>query len=103
MPTSFHAGTYSAVRHYLRAVEAAGTDDAATVAGKMRELPVEDMFAHGGIVRQDGRMVHDMVFAQVKAPAESLGEWDLYKVVRTVPGDTAFRPQSEGGCPLIAK
>ncbi|MCW2239734.1 ABC transporter substrate-binding protein [Azospirillum canadense] len=103
MPTSFQAGTYSAVRHYLRAVEAAGTDDADAVVAKMREMPVDDMFARGGKVRPDGRMVHDMVFAQVKSPSESKGEWDLYKIVQTVPGDAAFRPLDKGGCKLAAR
>jgi branched-chain amino acid transport system substrate-binding protein len=103
MPTSFQAGTYSAVRHYLRAVAAAGTDDADAVAAKMRELPVEDMFARNGKVRADGRMVHDMVFAQVKAPTESKDEWDVYRVVRMVPGDEAFRPLDKGGCPLVTQ
>ncbi|MGX7704924.1 ABC transporter substrate-binding protein [Methylobacterium sp. Gmos1] len=102
MPTSFQAGTYSAVRHYLHAVAAAGTDDAAAVADKMREMPVEDMFARGGRVRPDGRMVHDMVFARVKTPAASRSAWDLYDVVRIVPGEDAFRPLSRGGCPLVA-
>lgn len=103
MPTSFHAGTYSAVRHYLKAVKALGSDEANAVAAKMRELPVEDMFAHGGKIREDGRMVHDMIFAQIKMPTESSGEWDLYKVVATVPGDKVFRPLGEGGCPLVAR
>jgi branched-chain amino acid transport system substrate-binding protein len=100
MPTSFQAGTYSAVRHYLRAVSAAGTVEADKVAAKMREMPVDDMFARGGRIRPDGRMVHDMVFAQVKTPGESRGEWDLYKIIRIVPGDAAFRPIDKGGCPL---
>lgn len=102
MPTSFQAGTYSAVLHYLRALDAAGTDDGPAVAAKMREMPVQDMFARNGKVREDGRMVHDMVFARIKSPAESRGEWDVYNVVGTVPGDQAFRPSSEGGCPLVA-
>jgi branched-chain amino acid transport system substrate-binding protein len=103
MPTSFQAGTYSAVRHYLRAVAAAGTDDASAVAAKMREMPVEDMFARGGRIRADGRMVHDMIFAQVKGLGESKGKWDLYKVIRTVRGDDAFRPLDKGGCPLVSQ
>ena len=102
MPTSFQAGTYSAVLHYLRALDAAGTEDGPAVAAKMREMPVRDMFARGGRVRADGRMVHDMVFARIKSPAESRGEWDLYDVAGLVPGDQAFRPLSEGGCPLAA-
>ncbi len=103
MPTSFQAGTYSAVRHYLRAVAAAGTDAADAVIAKMREMPVDDIFAHGGKLRPDGRMVHDMLFAQVKTPSESRGEWDLYKIIETVPGDIAFRPIDKGGCRLAAR
>ena len=67
----------------------------------MREMPVKDFFAENGVVRPDGRMVHDMYLAQVKTPAESKGPWDLFKILGTVPGDKAFRPMSEGGCPLV--
>ncbi|MFE1602277.1 ABC transporter substrate-binding protein [Methylobacterium sp. ID0610] len=101
MPTMHQAGVYSAVGHYLKAVQAAGTDDALTVVAKMREMPVDDMFAKGGKVRADGRMVHDMYLMQVKTPKESKSEWDLYKLIATVPGDEAFRPLSEGNCPLV--
>ncbi|WP_298953556.1 ABC transporter substrate-binding protein [uncultured Methylobacterium sp.] len=101
MPTMHQAGVYSAVGHYLKAVKAAGTDDAKTVMAKMRELPVDDMFARGGRIREDGRMVHDMYLMQVKTPAESKGEWDLYKQVAVVKGDDAFRPMGEGNCPLV--
>ncbi|ACL61797.1 ABC transporter substrate-binding protein [Methylobacterium nodulans] len=101
IPTMHQAGVYSAVGHYLKAVQAAGTDDALKVVAKMREMPVEDMFAHGGRVREDGRMVHDMYLMQVKTPKESTGEWDLYKLIATVPGDEAFRPLAEGNCPLV--
>ncbi len=69
----------------------------------MRDLPVNDMFATRGRVREDGRMVHDMYLMQVKTPAESSGEWDMYKLLATVPGDEAYRPMSEGGCPLVQK
>ncbi len=101
MPTMHQAGVYSSVLHYLKAVQAAGTDDAKTVIAKMRETPVNDMFATNGRIREDGRMVHDMYLMQVKTPKESTGEWDLYKLVATVPGDEAFRPLNEGGCPLV--
>ncbi|WP_018263532.1 ABC transporter substrate-binding protein [Methylobacterium sp. WSM2598] len=101
MPTMHQAGVYSAVTHYLKAVREAGTDDALKVVAKMREMPVDDMFATGGRVREDGRMVHDMYLMQVKTPQESKGEWDLYKLLATVPGDEAFRPLAEGGCPLV--
>ena len=101
MPTMHQAGVYSSVLHYLKAVQAAGTDDAKTVVARMRETPVNDMFATNGKIREDGRMVHDMYLMQVKTPKESTGEWDLYKLIATVPGDEAFRPLSEGGCPLV--
>jgi len=103
MPTMAHAGVYSAVRHYLRAVAAAGTDDAHAVAGKMRELRVDDFFARGGEVRADGRMVHDMFLVQVKQPYESRYPWDYYKILSVIPRDRAFRPLAESECRLIAK
>ncbi|KCV81353.1 ABC-type branched-chain amino acid transport systems, periplasmic component [Actibacterium atlanticum] len=98
-PTGIQAGTYSAVRHYLKAIEATGSDDTDTVLAKMRELPVQDMFAKDGVLRSDGRMVHDMYLAEVKAPSDSDGEWDLLKIVRTIPGEEAFGPLSESTCP----
>lgn len=103
MPTMAQAGVYSAVRHYLRAVAAAGTDEAKAVMAKMRELPVNDFYARNGHVREDGRMVHDMYFVQVKTPAESTKPWDYYKVLATIPGDKVFRPQEEAGCPLVKR
>src|SRR6201995_997493 len=102
MPTQVQASTYSAVRHYLTAIAAAGTDEAKAVIAKMRELPVNDFYVKNGHVREDGRLVHDMLFAQVKTAAESRGPWDYYKILATIPGDQAFRPMSEGGCPLVA-
>ena len=98
-PTMIQAGDYSAVNHYLKAVRAAGTTDAAAVAAKMRELPVEDFMTHGGRIRPDGRVVRDMYLAQVKTPAESHGEWDLYKIIRTRPGESLLPPSSETACP----
>ena len=100
MPTQGQAGLYSAVLHMLKAMAAAGTDDPTAVAAMMRHLPVEDAFAHGGHVRGDGRMVHEMYLVQVKSPAESHEPWDYYRVLATVPGDTAFRPRAAGGCTL---
>jgi branched-chain amino acid transport system substrate-binding protein len=101
MPTMAQAAMYSSVRHYLRSIEAAGTDEAKAVMAKMREIPVNDFYAKNGRVREDGRMVHDMYFVQVKAPEESSGPWDYYKILSTIPGDQAFRPLEEGGCPLV--
>jgi branched-chain amino acid transport system substrate-binding protein len=100
MPTMAQAAVYSAIRHYLRAIEAAGTDEAKAVMAKMRDIPVNDFYAKNGKVREDGRMVHDMYFVQVKTPEESTGPWDYYKILSSVPGDQAFRPLDEGGCPL---
>ena len=101
MPTMAQAAIYSAIRHYLRAIDAAGTDEAKAVMAKMRELPVNDFYAKNGRVREDGRMVHDMYFVQVKTPEESTGSWDYYKILSTIPSDQAFRPLDESGCPLI--
>jgi branched-chain amino acid transport system substrate-binding protein len=100
MPTMAHAGVYSAIRHYLRAVQASGTDDAKVVASKMRQLRVDDFFAKGGALRADGRLVHDMYLVQVKPPEESRQPWDYYKVLSIIPGDKAFRPLAEGQCIL---
>jgi branched-chain amino acid transport system substrate-binding protein len=102
MPTMAQASVYSAVRHYVTAIAAAGTDDAKAVMAKMRELPVNDFYVTNGHVRADGRLVHDMYFAQVKTPAESTGPWDYYKMLGVIPGDQAFRPLADGGCPLVA-
>ncbi len=103
MPTMVQAGVYSVVMHYLQAIKAAGTDEAKAVVAKMREMPVNDFFAHNGHVRADGRMVHDMYLVQVKTPAESKYPWDYYKILRVVPGDEAYRPLDQGNCPLVAK
>ena len=103
MPNMSQAGVYSAVTHYLKAVQKAGTDDTAAVMKTMRETPINDVFAKNGRIREDGRMVHDMYLFQVKTPEESKGEWDLYKLVATVPGDEAFQPLSQSRCPLIKK
>jgi branched-chain amino acid transport system substrate-binding protein len=103
MPTMPQAAVYSAVRHYIASIEAAGTDEAKAVMAKMRELPVNDFYVKGGHVREDGRLVHDMLFAQVKTPAESTKPWDYYKILGTIFGDQAFRPLAEAGCPLVAR
>lgn len=101
MPTMSHAGVYSAVKHYLRAVQAAGTDDALAVSAKMRDMPVDDFFAKGGRIRADGRLVHDMYLVQVKQPAQSRQPWDYYEILSTIPRDKAFRPLEESVCPLV--
>ncbi|MFD1624296.1 ABC transporter substrate-binding protein [Azospirillum griseum] len=100
MPTMVQAGSYSAVRHYLKAIEAAGTDDGPTVAAKMKEMPVNDMFAKNGKILANGRMVHDMYLARVKKPSESKGPWDYYQILATIPGNEAFATVEESGCKL---
>jgi branched-chain amino acid transport system substrate-binding protein len=103
MPTQMQAGVYSAVMHYLKAVDALGSDEAKSVVARMRDMPIHDFFADRGLLRADGRMVHDMYLVEVKKPEESRYPWDYYKILKTVPGEEAFRPMSEGGCPLLAK
>ncbi len=103
MPSMMQAGVYSAVTHYLRAIAATGTDAAGPVIARMRSTPVDDMFAQGGRIREDGLMVHDMYLAQVKTPAESHGPWDYYKIVATIPGEQAFGPLAASKCPLIRR
>lgn len=100
MPSSFHAGVYSSVAHYLKAVKATGTDDAQTVMRQMEKEHVKDFFASDGYIRADRKMVHDMYLLQVKKPSESKGEWDLYNVLQTLPGDAVARPLAESECPL---
>jgi len=102
-PNSNHAAVYSSVMHYLNAVKAAGTDDTAAVMKKMKEMPVNDMFAKGGKIREDGRMVHDMYLFQVKKPAESKAPWDYYTLKGTVKGDDAFQSLALSRCPALKK
>jgi branched-chain amino acid transport system substrate-binding protein len=103
VPTMNHAGTYGAVMHYLKAVQAVGTLDGPTVAAKMREMPVNDFMTKNGKIRADGRLVRDMYLFQVKTPEESKYKYDYYKLLATIPGEEAFRPMEEGGCPLLSK
>ncbi|MFH1340341.1 MAG: ABC transporter substrate-binding protein [Pseudomonadota bacterium] len=102
-PTTAQAGVYSSVLHYLKAVKAAGTTDAAAVIKVMKETPINDMFAKNGKIRDDGRMVHDMYLFEVKKPSESKGRWDYYKLVGTVSGSDAFQPLEASRCPLVKK
>lgn len=102
-PTMFQAGIYSAAMHYLKAVKAAGTDDALQVIAEMKKMPVNDFMTRNGSIREDGRMMRDMYLLQAKKPSESKGEWDLMKVVATIPANDAFRPLSESECPLVKK
>jgi len=103
MPTMVQAGVYSSTLEYLRAVQAAGTDDADAVMAKLKEMKLNDVFVKNGYIRPDGRMVHDFYLFQVKSPGESKGPWDYYKLISTVPGDQAFQPLSLSRCPMIKK
>ena len=101
MPTMTQAGTYGAIMHYLQAVKAVGSKDSDKVMAQMRATPINDFMTTNGTLRIDGRVVRDMYLFQVKTPAESKGEWDLYKTIATTPGNVAFRPMNQGGCPLV--
>ena len=100
MPSSIQAADYSATMHYLAAVKAVGSDDGDKVLAQMRKTKINDMFAKGGYIREDGRMVHDMYLMQVKAPSESTEPWDYYKVVETFKGETAWTTKAESKCAL---
>ena len=102
MPTMGQAGVYSGVLHYLKAVEALKSDSPGDkVVAKMKELPTDDPVFGKGRVRQDGRKIHNMYLFEVKKPSESKGAWDYYKLRSTIPAEQAFRPEKEGGCPLV--
>ena len=101
MPTMIQAGVYGAVLHYLKAIEAAGSDDAGKAMAKMRELPIDDIFVKGGKLRADGRVMRDMYLARVKKPQDSKEPWDYLEIVRTVKAEDAFRPVAESECPLL--
>ena len=101
MPTMSQAGVYSAVRHFLKGVDAAKTTDGLQVANAMRAIPVSDMFTKNATLRVDGRLVHDMLLVEVKSPDESKYPWDYYKIKAVLAGAEAFRPLGEGGCPLV--
>ena len=100
-PTMVHAGVYSAVTHYLKAVEALKSDDGTKVIAKMKEMPTDDPLFGKGSIRIDGRKIHPAYLVEAKKPAESKAEWDLYKIRATIPADQAFRPLADGGCPLV--
>ena len=103
IPTSNHAGVYSAVLHYLKAVEALKSDaDGRAVAAKMKEMPTDDRLLGKGAIRADGRKMHDMYLFEVKKPAESKYPGDFYKTRAIIPAEEAFRPLKEGGCPLVS-
>ncbi|MCJ2115311.1 ABC transporter substrate-binding protein [Methylobacterium sp. J-001] len=103
MPTMNQAGVYAGLLHYLKAVAATRSKDAQTTMAWMKANPTDDPLFGRGSVRADGRKLHPMYLFEVKAPAESKGEWDLYKLLDTIPAEQAFRPLTDGGCPLIGK
>jgi branched-chain amino acid transport system substrate-binding protein len=103
MPTMIHAGVYSAVTMYLNAVKATGTDDADALMASMRKNKHSDMFGKNMVLREDGRLVHDMYLLQVKTPAESKGPWDYYTIVKTIPPAEAFPTVEMQKCPLVQK
>ncbi len=102
-PTGNHAGNYSGMLHFLKAIEAAQTRDGAKIVAKMKELPTDDMVFGKGKVREDGRHMHPMNLFEVKKPEESKAPWDYYKLVKQIPADQAWRPLAEGGCALVKK
>ena len=102
-PSTFQVGTYSAVLNYLKAVQATNSTDPKTVIAQMRKTPVKDAFTSAGKLREDGRMIHDVYLVQIKKPADSKADWDLQRVVATIPGDQAFRTIADGDCPAFKK
>jgi branched-chain amino acid transport system substrate-binding protein len=102
-PTMVQAGVYSSVLHYLKAIEAAGTDDGLKVANKMKELPVKDMFAKNAKLLPNGRLAHDMYLARVNQPSQSKGRWDYYDIVSTIPAEEAYQKPEASGCPFTKK
>lgn len=103
MPSMVQAGAYSATMHYLKAITAAADTDPDAIMTKMKATPINDFFAKNGVIRADGRMVHDMYLAEAKKPSESKSDWDLLKINAVIPGDQAYRPLSASACPLVKK
>jgi len=100
-PTMVHAGVYSSILHYLKAVEAIKTDDGAKVVEQMKKMTTDDPLFGKGTIRADGRKIHPAYLVEVKKPAESKGPWDYYKIRATIPAEQAFRPIADGACPLV--
>lgn len=100
-PTLNQAGAYSAVTHYLKAVQAAGTDEGRAVADKMKELPINDFYSDNVVIRQDGRTLRDVFITRVKSPSESASILDLVDLVATIPGANAYRSLEAGGCDYV--
>ena len=102
-PTMVHAGVYAGMLHYLKAIEAAKTDDGTKVVAMMKEMPTDDPLFGKGSIRADGRKIHPAYLLEVKKPAESKGPYDYYRIRATIPADQAFRPLADGDCPLVKK
>ncbi|MGA0794804.1 MAG: ABC transporter substrate-binding protein [Quisquiliibacterium sp.] len=102
-PTMVHAGVYASVLHYLKAVEAEKSDDTAKVMAKMKAMPTDDPLFGKGMIRADGRKIHEALLVEVKKPSESKGPWDYFKIRAVIPANEAFRPIDAGGCPLVKK
>lgn len=101
VPTALNFGAYSATLNYLKAVEAAGTDDAKTVIAKLKSMPIDDIVSKGATIRQDGRLLRDLTLVQVKAPKDAKSKYDYFDVLTTIPKDRAYRPMAEGGCSFV--
>src|SRR6059058_718353 len=100
-PTMVQAGVYGAVMHYLNAIKATGSDDGVTVVKKMKETPVNDFMTKNGKILENGRLIRDMYLFEVKKPTESKGEWDVYKLISTIPGEQAFKRPGGNECPYV--
>ena len=103
IPTYIMAGAYSATMHYLKAVQAAGSDEGQAVVAKMKATPVNDFMSKNVAIREDGQVMRPTYIVQVKSPAESKNKNDLYAIKGEIPADQAFRPLSEGGCDFVKK
>jgi branched-chain amino acid transport system substrate-binding protein len=103
-PNDMQAGVYAAVIHYLKAVDKVGSaKDGRAVVAAMKEIPTSDPLFGKGRIRKDGRKIHPLYLLQVKSPDQSKSTWDLLQVVGTIAGEDAFRPESDGRCPLVAQ
>jgi len=100
-PSMIQAGVYGAVSHYLKAIKEVNTDEGEKVVAQMKKMPINDFMTKNGSLREDGRVVREMYLFEVKKPSESKGAWDYYKLVRTIPGDEAYRPMKDGGCSFV--
>jgi len=103
MPNMIHAGTYSGVMQYLKAIDKVGSDATEPVAKAMHEMPVDDVFARNAKVGANGRLISDVYLMEVKKPEESKRDWDYYKVLATVPGDEAYLKPADSGCELVGQ